>query len=174
MVSLKEKRVVDPLQKITAEQMLAQFGISDAKIRFALTEPHERVELRTETLMPGVVVQWVRLCTAEEAVWHHYYNLGGTASPLGRPISSFEPLEHKSEGLSGSIRHFEAGSMVWTLEHGPCELFGEGLLQWNQQGGASGSLGLPISRPHLSLDPSEDEQMIQEFEGGTLTWRTIR
>ncbi len=169
----QEKHVIDPIQKITAEQMLARFGIPDAKMRFRLDELHTQVELRTETLAPGVTVQWVRLCTAEEAVWHHYYNLGGTASPLGRPISSFTPLEPSPQGLSGSVREFDKGSIVWTLKHGPCEVYGDGLVQWKHQGGAGGSLGLPISRPHDSADESQGDVLVQEFEGGKITWPVL-
>ena len=47
------------------------------------------------------------------------------------------------------------------VEAGPCEVIGKNYQQYIGQGGPSGSLGYPITRPKASGD-----RMTQGFEGG--------
>lgn len=156
-----ESIVVNPV--VTAESTLANFGIPDTKLRFRLAQPYQQVTVELKALMPGLTVQWVRLATADEAVWHHYFNLGGTSSVLGHPASGFVALGTSPRGLQGSCRWFWHGRIYWTVEHGPCEVFGEIEEQYQARGGHFKELGFPISRPKYSHG-----KVTQHFEGGTL------
>lgn len=157
--------VLVPETRVTAEEVLVNFAVPDTKLRFRLTEPLHGVEVRVWTLVEGVTIQWMRIATADEAVWHHYYNMGGLSSPLGHPISTFLPSPASPKGLSGFVRYFERGAIYWTVEHGPCEVFGEAFTRLYNAGGTGGALGFPTSRPHQS-----DTQLTQTFEGDTLSW----
>jgi uncharacterized protein with LGFP repeats len=108
----------------------------------------------------------MRLATAEEAVWHHYYNMGGSASALGMPISRFEAGSESRYRLKGLLRHFEHGAIYWTVEHGPCEVYGAGYNDYQALGGPDGSLGYPIARPQ-----NIGGLVSQQFEGGSLSWQ---
>jgi uncharacterized protein with LGFP repeats len=114
--------------------------------------------------MPNVTVQWVRLATDDEAIWHHYYNMGGSSSRLGRPISTFLPAEVSLQGRTGAVRRFEHGAIYWTVESGPCEVIGEIYHLYLAQGGPGGSLGYAITRPKTS----SNSILTQGFEGGEL------
>lgn len=156
--------IIVPETAVSAEEALANFGIPDSKMRFRLYQRQAGVELRVRTLMPNVTVQWVRLATDDEATWHHYYNMGGTSSRLGRPVSTFLPAEASPLRRVGAVRRFEHGAIYWTVEAGPCEVIGEMYRQYIAQGGPRGPLGYPITRP------KESNEMVlsQGFEGGEL------
>jgi hypothetical protein len=158
-------QIIVPETFVTAEQTLANFGIPDAKMRFRLNEYVRGVDLRVRTLVDSVTVQWVRLATDEEAVWHHYYNMGGSASPMGLPISAFGAAGPSPHGLLGSARTFQHGAIYWTIEHGPCEIYGGVFDRYVEQGQTGGALGYPTSRPRRDAAG----QMTQAFEGGALT-----
>ncbi len=153
-----------PTQLVTAEQVLANFGIPDSKMRFKLDQDSTEVELPIRTLVPGVTIQWVRLATADESVWQHYYNLGGLSSPLNAPTSGFEMVLSGATGARGLVRRFAGGWIVWTIAHGPCEVMGSIQRQYEAQGGWGGVLGFPVSRPIVA-----GGKTIQEFEGGSLS-----
>ena len=156
-------KVIAANNSITAQAMLAHFGIQDAKLRFRLAETC-RVDLQVMPLAAGLTVQWFRLATAEEAVWHHYFNLGGNRSPLGEPVSALEITISGSSGVQGLYRLFERGLIVWTLVDGPCEISGEIARLYDAQGGVFGGLGFPTGRPVPSAD-----RVVQHFEAGMLT-----
>lgn len=156
--------IIVPETAVSAEDALANFGIPDSKMRFRLQENQLGVELRVRTLMPDVTLQWVRLATDDEATWHHYYNMGGSSSRLGRPISRFLHSEISPQGRIGAVRNFERGAIYWTVEAGPCEVIGETYREYLEQGGPSGLLGYPITRPKVS----SDSMLTQGFEGGEL------
>jgi hypothetical protein len=150
---------------VSAEQTLANFAIPDAKMRFRLNEYTHSVDLRVRTLIEGVTVQWVRLATDDEATWHHYYNMGGSASVLGLPINAFRAVEPSLYGLRGSARTFEHGAIYWTIEHGPCEVYGDLFTVYVAHRETHGALGFPISRPKRD----RSGLLVQTFEGGTLS-----
>jgi uncharacterized protein with LGFP repeats len=114
--------------------------------------------------MPNVTVQWMRLATDDEATWHHYYNMGGSSSQLGRPTSGFLHGEISPQGRIGAVRRFERGAIYWTVEAGPCEVIGEMYRQYMEHDGPSGLLGYPITRPKTS----SISILTQGFEGGEL------
>lgn len=161
-------RVLAPETVVTAQDLLANFGIPDAKLRFRLAQAEQGVEIRLRTLVEGVTLQWARLATADEAVWHHYYNLGGLDSVLGAPTGDFTSTGESPHGLSGSVRAFERGAIFWTVPHGPCEVYGPASEHHQAQGGIAGLLGYPTSRPKPANQV--DASWVQTFEGGTLAW----
>src|SRR6185503_2747630 len=95
-----------------------------AKLRFRRAGAYRDVAGEVRALVPELTVQWIRLATADEAVWHHYWNMGGGHSALGLPVTAFERLGRSPYGLQGALRRFEGGRIYWTIEHGPCEVHG--------------------------------------------------
>ncbi len=162
-----EPQAVVSDRPVSTEELLAHRGIPDAKLRFRLEQPYRRVEFRVKSLMAGVVVQWVRLATADEAVWHHYYHLGGSASILGTPTGGFVFAGRSVNGTLGFYRRFQQGITYWTVENGPCEIYGAIGDYYQNAGGPCGELGFPTSRPQ-PVDTSS-AALVQRFEGGTLT-----
>ena len=150
---------------VTAESVRAKFGIPDSKMRFQIDQPYRDVEIRVKTHVPGVMVQWVRLATADEATWHHYFNMGGRDSALAYPLGPFVPAPASRYGLTGFMRPFKHGVIYYTTQNGPCEVFGDGQAQFDARGGLQGELGYPVSRPRLNAD-----SLVQDFEGGSLFW----
>jgi hypothetical protein len=157
-----DEEIIAADMHISAEAVRANFGIPDARLRFRLAGMYRDVSIEVRALVPGVTIQWVRLATADEAVWHHYWNMGGMHSSLGLPVSAFETLGRSSRGLQGSARRFEGGAIYWTIEHGPCEVIGSLLARYESVGGYD-EFGFPVSRPKKTGD-----KIAQQFEGGVL------
>lgn len=168
IAAVSEQGVIVPSQAVVAEQVLANFGIPDSKLRFRLDRMHTGVELPIRMLAPGAAVQWVRLATADESIWQHYYNMGGLASALGPPASGFVPCFSGLSGEEGYVRHFEGGSIYWTIDHGPCEVHGAILREYARENGPAGRFGFPTGRPRIEPPGAEAGRMIQPFEGGRI------
>lgn len=164
-ISAKEgQRIIVPTKPVTAEDVLARFGIPDSKMRFRLEDPHTDLQLRVRAVVAGMTIQWVRLATADESVWQHYYNLGGLDSPLGPPIGGYLPDTSSRDYVHGSQRHFANGTIYWTIEHGPCQVYGEIARIYHALGGTAGSVGFPVTRPQPLLSPTTTLLQIQYFE----------
>jgi hypothetical protein len=168
-----EMEIIAADESVTAGAMLANFGVPDAKLRFRLGRAYHDVSVQVEALVPGLTVQWIRLATADEAVWHHYYNLGGSRSVLGQPVSGFLMGDPVSGRLQHSYRRFEGGLIVWTVEYGPCEVYGAIMQQYEALGGIDGKLGCPIGRPKRVRLADGSQQVQQDFETGGLHDQTV-
>jgi uncharacterized protein with LGFP repeats len=68
-------------------------------------------------------------------------------------------------GLRGASRSFQNGVIYWTIEHGPCEVYGAIDERYVTEGGPRGHLGFPTTRPQAD----SGEFMRQRFEGGVIT-----
>lgn len=163
------EQIVEP-QPVTAEQLRAHGGVPDAKLRFRLDRPYRDLQFRLDILSPGLIMQWLRCATADEATWHHYYHLGGGSSPLGHPLTAFLPLDANRREPRAFQRHFEHGALYYTQDHGPCEVYGPMYQEYQDLGGPLGELGVPASRPRAIDAPPAPARVVQSFEGGEMTW----
>ncbi|GGN75206.1 LGFP repeat-containing protein [Nocardia rhizosphaerihabitans] len=98
--------------------------------------------------------------TVSGEVYKKYVAVGGPGSPLGAPE---EAQEAGPDG--GEYQDFEGGTIYWSKDSGAHIVWGEIREAWEDEGGANGPLGYPISD---EKDITGGKQ--SDFTGGTIVW----
>ncbi|WP_307188883.1 LGFP repeat-containing protein [Nocardia anaemiae] len=98
--------------------------------------------------------------TVSGVIFDKYVQSGGPNGPLGAPLREDEDAPN-----DGEWQDFTGGAIVWSKDNGAHIVWGEIRKAWEDNGGAEGKLGYPIS----------DEKDIpggkqSDFVGGTITW----
>jgi len=89
--------------------------------------------------------------------------LGGASGFLGEPLGA----EAETPDGRGQFRHFQGGSIYWTVETGAHEVHGAIRDRWFALGAESGALGLPVTD---ELDTPDRRGRFNAFEGGVISW----
>ncbi|WP_040782794.1 LGFP repeat-containing protein [Nocardia pneumoniae] len=128
------------------------------------TTTRENADRTTGT--PGAAADEIRIMTPSGEItvsgdiYDKYIRSGGPTGPLGLP------LEAEEDGPDeGEYQDFAGGTIYEAKEGEPHIVWGEIRKAWEENGGANGRLGYPIS----------DEKDIpggkqSDFTGGTITW----
>ncbi|MCP2316352.1 LGFP repeat-containing protein [Nocardia amikacinitolerans] len=98
--------------------------------------------------------------TVSGDIYDKYMEAGGPEGPLGAPIEAQESAPN-----NGKYQDFVGGTIYEPEDGEPHIVWGEIRKAWEENGGAAGELGYPVS----------DETDIpggkkSEFSGGTITW----
>ncbi|WP_454195280.1 LGFP repeat-containing protein [Nocardia sp. Marseille-Q1738] len=121
---------------------------------------------RTPTGTPGAAAEETRILTPAGEItvagdiYDKYIQSGGPTGPLGLPLQAEEDGPDE-----GEFQDFAGGTIYEAKEGEPYIVWGEIRKAWEENGGAHGRLGYPIS----------DEKDIpggkqSDFTGGTITW----
>lgn len=98
--------------------------------------------------------------TVSGEIYQKYEEAGGQTSPLGLP------REAEEEGPDGGkYQDFIGGTIAWSPDSGAHIVWGDIRQAWEDNGGAAGGLGYPVSDEE---DTPEGKK--SEFTGGTITW----
>ncbi|MCA9902464.1 MAG: TIR domain-containing protein, partial [Anaerolineae bacterium] len=153
---------------VSAKSLRDNNGVADQKFGFSLHQAHTHVEFRLKPLVLGLGVEWVRLATPDEAIWQHYYQIGGIDSVLGPPRSGLRTAAKSTYGTTGLLRRFEGGTIYWNSVmyrsypvHGVIEQAYEG-----QHGTGSTMLGFPMSVVKNCVSSTGLKGGVQLFEHG--------
>ncbi|WP_431956735.1 LGFP repeat-containing protein [Nocardia lijiangensis] len=98
--------------------------------------------------------------TVSGDIYDKYMAAGGPTGPLGAPL---EPQE--SAPNNGKYQDFVGGTIYEPEDGEPHIVWGEIRKAWEENGGAAGELGYPVSD---ETDIPGGKQ--SEFSGGTITW----
>ncbi|WP_249359413.1 LGFP repeat-containing protein [Nocardia cyriacigeorgica] len=99
--------------------------------------------------------------TVSGVIYSKYVESGGQNSPLGMPE---DPEETGPNG--GRYQDFEGGTIYWSQDSGAHIVWGDIRETWEENGGANGKLGYPVTDEETLPDGSRKS----EFTGGTITW----
>ncbi|WP_431964652.1 LGFP repeat-containing protein [Nocardia sp. bgisy134] len=117
----------------------------------------ERDETPDETKIPTAGGAEV---TVSGDIYDKYMAAGGPTGPLGAPL---EPVENAPN--NGKYQDFVGGTIYEPEDGEPHIVWGEIRKAWEENGGAAGELGYPVSD---ETDIPGGKQT--EFSGGTITW----
>ncbi|MGV9616337.1 LGFP repeat-containing protein [Nocardia xishanensis] len=117
----------------------------------------ERGETPDETRIPTAGGTEV---TVSGDIYDKYMEAGGPTGPLGAPL---EPVENAPN--NGKYQDFVGGTIYEPEDGDPHIVWGEIRKAWEENGGAAGQLGYPVSD---ETDIPGGKQT--EFSGGTITW----
>ncbi|WP_039800758.1 LGFP repeat-containing protein [Nocardia araoensis] len=118
------------------------------------TSPTGAAEATTKIATPAGEI------AVEGDIYDKYVQLGGPTGPLGLPLQAEEDAPD-----GGDYQDFAGGTIYEPKEGEPHVVWGEIRKAWEDNGGAQGPLGYPVS----------DEKDIpggkqSDFTGGTITW----
>jgi hypothetical protein len=150
---------------ITVEELTRSCRNFEYGLSFRSEQPLYGVEFRVKPLTERLKVKWIRLTTDDQAIWQHYYQLGGINSALGPPRSGYWPAAGSPQGTSGSLRRFEGGSIYWNDNKGMAfDVTGAIGEYWESMGGSTSLLGFPTSRPAPGVSSPNINVTTQKFE----------
>ncbi|MET8777609.1 esterase [Nocardia sp. NPDC050713] len=98
--------------------------------------------------------------TVSGDIYDKYMEAGGPTGPLGAPLEAQESAPN-----NGKYQDFVGGTIYEPEDGEPHIVWGEIRKAWEENGGAAGELGYPISD---ETDIPGGKQ--SEFSGGTITW----
>ncbi|WP_280232339.1 LGFP repeat-containing protein [Nocardia cyriacigeorgica] len=99
--------------------------------------------------------------TVSDVIYTKYVETGGPDSPLGVPEEAEEAGPN-----GGRYQDFVGGTIYWSQDSGAHIVWGDIRETWEENGGANGTLGYPVSDEESTADGGKKS----EFTGGTITW----
>ncbi len=116
------------------------------------------------SVFQGGAVYWTAATGAREVrggIHQTWVALGAQNSALGFPTSD----EQDVPGREAAVEQFEQGSIGWTPQTGTKTVMGAINATWTSMGGATSSLGMPVSGEYAVPGGRRST-----FEHGSLTW----
>ncbi|NEW42291.1 esterase [Nocardia cyriacigeorgica] len=96
-----------------------------------------------------------------DVIYTKYVETGGPDSPLGAPEEAEE-----SGPNGGRYQDFVGGTIYWSPDSGAHIVWGDIRETWEENGGANGTLGYPVTDEETTADGGKKS----EFTGGTIVW----
>lgn len=142
----------------------------------------------------GGSIYWCGRCEHRggNAIWGAirdlYYQLGGTKSPLGFPLTKEYSATPSPQGMTGLCQRFEGpkdypddlihgadfpygGTIYWSASYGAFATWGEIGAAYERLGGTGSVLGFPVANAiEAAPSPHGINGWYQRFEGGHLYW----